>query len=218
MDDHVLSCHSSRVLIPMSLPNIVITSPHAKCDLSHPKRACDLAAALAGQMMAEEAEKHELNYVYFPGNVYRAEHDLNRKKSRKTEYRQKLLRQIKKLSKSRSVLLDIHSFPNYYMDEAGDINFFRKGETPPDIVLIQGPLNLYENRQLTALLYSVLSKRGIRVKILDGISVNDILNQAAENRLPGILIEYNESFNRRPKLLAEICKTIIESIIHVSSE
>ena len=201
----------------MNLPTLLITSPHAKCDLLHPKRTCDLAASLAGQTMSEEAEKCGLEYFYFPADVYRSQHDLNRKPSRTTNYRQKELKQIKKLSNQNSLLLDIHSFPNYYMDEAGDINFFRKGETPPEIVLIQGPLNIYRNRKLTNLLYSILSKRGIRVKILGGISVNDILNQSAEHNIPGILIEYNESFNNHPKLLASICKTILDCIIHISS-
>lgn len=200
----------------MNLPTLLVTSPHAKCDLSHPKRMCDLAAALAGQTMLEEAAKNELNCLYFPGDVYRYTHDLNRKRSRHTNYRQSLLKHIKKLSKLDSVLLDIHSFPNYYMDEAGDINFFRKGESPPEIVLIQGPLNIYRNRRLTNLLYSILSKKGVRVKILDGISVNDILNQASEHNIPGILIEYNESFNKKPKFLAHVCKLILDGIIHVS--
>jgi hypothetical protein len=207
---------SFRILYSMSVPNLIITSPHAKCNLLHSERQCDLAASLAGQTMANEAEKFGLNYFYFPGDVYRIEHDLNRKKSRKTDYRQNLLRHIKKLSKLDSILLDVHSFPNYYMPEAGDINFFRKNEIPPEIVLIQGPLNTYKNRKLTNLLYHMLSKQGIRVKILKGISVNDILNQSAEHHIPGILIEFNESFNQKAKLLSEICKTIINGIIHIS--
>lgn len=198
----------------MSFPNLIITSPHAKCDLLHPKRICDLAAGLAGQVIVEEAEKYGLSYSYFPGDVYRFEHDLNRKKSRHTNYRQKLLTRIRKLSKMDSVLLDIHSFPNYYMEEAGDINFFRKDEIPPEIVLIQGPLNVYRNKKLTNILYSVLSEYGIRVKILSGISVNDILNQASEHNIPGILIEYNESFNRKRKQLSKICNMIIDCIIY----
>lgn len=197
----------------MASPTLIITSPHAKCDLLHPKRMCDLAAALAGQVMTEEAGKYGLEHFYFPGDVYRHDHDLNRMPSRKTNYRKKVLKQIEKLSGTNAILLDIHSFPNYYMDEAGDINFFRKGETPPEIVLIRGPLDTYRNKRLANLLHSALSRRKVRVKILEGISVNDILNQTSEHNIPGILIEYNESFNKNPNSLLQICRIIINEII-----
>jgi hypothetical protein len=192
--------------------NVILTSPHAKCDLMAEKRGCDFAAALAGKSMCMAMDKCKLKYTYLPGDEYRKDHDLNRKPSRATKYRTNLELIMKDLSGSPCLLLDIHSFPDYYMDEAGDINFFAKDEVAPDVVFLQGPNNSYNGHSLTDLLSTAASKAKLKTKIIKGIVVNDIMNHANEHSIPSVLIEFNEKYNNDPEKLDKLCLLLSKTI------
>lgn len=196
----------------MNIPNLLITTPHGKCDMLSPHRACDLAAALAGQVFCSVADSYGFKYTYFPGDEFRVNHDLNRKPSRSTSYRKRLTSFLTSTRDSECLLFDIHSFPNYYMKEAGDVNFFRQGEIAPDIVILEGPSNTWRNIPLAQIIYETLHNAGFRTKIIRGIAVNDILTHAGEHSIPGVLLEYNERFNRDPKTLKKICSVVINRI------
>lgn len=207
-----------------SIPDLVVTAPHSQCDMLAPNRACDLAAALAGQSLCLAMQKQNLSCVYLPGDEFRRDHDLNRKPSRSTKYRKGLESVMKGVSSVRPssghtpLLLDVHSFPDYYMEEAGDINFFAKGEKAPDIVLLQGPKNMYNEASLTDVLFHSLSRAGLQTKIIKGILVNDIMNQANEYGISGILLEFNEKYNKEPEKLRRICETIVKTIVRIRNK
>lgn len=201
----------------MERGHIIITSPHAKCDLTAKKRGCDFAAALAGKSMCAAMDKCKLQYTYLPGDEYRKDHDLNRKPSRATKYRSNLELIMKDVSESPCLLLDVHSFPDYYMDEAGDINFFAKDEVAPDVVFLQGPNNLYNGSLLTDSLLTAVSKAKLKTKIIKGITVNDIMNHAHEHSIPSVLIEFNEKYNNDPGKLDKLCMLIAKTVCALSS-
>jgi hypothetical protein len=201
----------------MEPPNLIITSPHAKCDIISEERSCDYAAALAGKTLCTALDKYKLTYVYLPGDEFRRDWDLNRKISRSTKYRTTLESIIKESATSTSLLLDVHSFPDEYLDKAGKINFFSKGETPPSVVLLQGPHNFYNGISLTDTLSSAITKAGLKTKIIVNIAVNDIMNQANEYSVPAILIEFNEKYNKYPEKLAKLCKLIAKCIHDMSA-
>lgn len=192
--------------------NLIITVPHAKCDFMAKKRGCDFAAALAGKSICNALNKCKLKYVYFQGNEFRCNYDLNRKPSRSTKYRTALESVIKNSSSNNSLLLDIHSFPDYYMDEAGDINFFAKNEVAPDIVFLQGPNNTFNEVSLTESLFASIKKAELKTKIIKGIIVNDIMNNANEYSIPAVLLEFNEKYNKDPEKLDRICELIVRTI------
>ena len=198
--------------------DLILSAPHALCDRLNPKRACDLAAALSGQTLCSVAEDQGLTCAYLPGDVLRAQHDLNRRPSRGTPYRQRLRTLLDGADGSGSLVLDVHSFPDYYMEEAGDINFFRRGETPPAIVLIQGPSNIYHGHSLAQTMYDALARAGVPVKILRGITVNDIMQEASDKRIPALLIEFNERFNSEPRPLLQICGIIVATVLKLRAK
>ena len=193
----------------MNLPDLIVTTPHGKCDMMNTKRSCDLAAALAGQILCSVAQAQGVSYAYLPGDEFRLHHDLNRRASRETPYRRQLADLLGAVRDSGSLLIDVHSFPDYYMKEAGNINFFKQGETPPDIVVLEGPANTWHGRPLAQTLYDALHNAGLRVRLLRGITVNDIMQQAAEHDVPGVLLEYNEAYNRDPESLKRACQVVL---------
>jgi hypothetical protein len=204
----------------MESPNLIITSPHAKCDIISEERSCDYAAALAGKTLCAALDKYKLTYVYLPGDEFRRDWDLNRKVSRSTKYRTTLESIIKESathsSMGHSLLVDVHSFPNNYMDAAGKINFFAKGEVAPDVVFLQSGRDLYNGGSLTDSLSSVVLKAGLKTKIIRGITVNDIMNNANEHSISAILIEFNEKYNKYPEKMAKLCQLIAKCIHNMS--
>jgi hypothetical protein len=98
------------------------------------------------------------------------------------------------------------------MEEAGDINFFKKDEKAPEVVLLKGPLDNCNGKSLTNMLYNHLIKNKIDCKIITGIVVNDIMNEGNEYGIPGILIEFNEQLLENINRFKYICKIITNSL------
>lgn len=194
------------------MTTLIVSSPHALCVKNSKKRSCDSAAGLASQVFYYAADDYnKLNCIAFPGDEYRINHDLNRKASRNTPYRQRLEQFLQQCDKAASITIDIHSFPNEYLIAAGNINFFKQGEIAPDIVILEGPRDVYKGKSLSHSIYSALHDK-IECKIIRGISVNDILNNSAEHAISGVLLEFNERFNDNPDQLFDLC-SIIASVL-----
>lgn len=196
------------------MTTIIISSPHSMCKPSN-ERICDTAAGISAKYIcAMLADCKNSRFIYLPSTEFRSDHDLNRVSSRDTVYR-KILRNIMKISPKGGLLLDVHSFPNYYMEEAGDINFFKKGEIPPEIVLLTGPNDMFQGISLSGVLLNNLKLNGVDCKIISDIKVLDILNEANENNIPGILLEFNEKFSVGGERLAKICKIITDILCDI---
>ena len=168
-------------------------------------RDCDTVAEIASDIIT-----YILKGLSIKGNHHRSNFDLNRDSARNTEYR-KSLDLIFSLYKKNSIVLDIHSFPNYYMDIAGDINFFKKNEIAPDIVLMTGSNDFYKGVSISQSLFNGL-KYKYKVKIISNVDVLDILNQANKYKLGGILLEFNEKYKNNIKDLEILCKIICNII------
>lgn len=198
---------------------IILSSPHGLCPKSISRR-CDLVAIPVAEELQSSLRQYKstINTIYSQGTEYRHDHDLNRKKSRNTPYRKNLLQVFKTYSKN-SILVDVHSFPDYWMVEAGDINFFKKDEPAPDIVILQGPCDLYKGVSLSKTLYENLRLR-FTSKIIDNITVNDIMNQGKEFNIPGVLLEFNEKYAEDQdglELLVNFISAILKDIITKNS-
>jgi hypothetical protein len=197
--------------------NILLTVPHSVCDSIKDKdninHSCDSSAHESAILLCKSFINKGIDCICLASNEFRYKHDLNRKESRKTEYRN-TLRTIMK-TKNPDILLDIHSYPNNYMDEARDANMFKKDEIPPDIILLKGKLDRsYKNNSLSESLYRNLKNNNINVKIIKDIDVLDIINEASEINIPGILIEINEKLttSSNHSLLIKIMNIIEKTI------
>lgn len=198
---------------PSSDKSIILTVPHGKCPLPQKSsdRMCDIAAMSAAECMAKLLKGYN---IFIPGDEYRYDHDLNRKESRKTNYRSRLSNVFKHLKNSNVILLDIHSFPNYYDPRAGDINFFKSNEIAPDFVLLRGKRDIYNGQSICNIIHQELREHNINVKIIENIEVLDILNEADEYNIPGVLCEFNEKLrdDNYKDLLKSVCIIITNCI------
>lgn len=179
---------------------VLVTSPHRICK-SKNTRDCDIVAGKAADIITKK-----LKAIGIRGNEHREDHDLNRSWSRDTLFRQTLSSSLQTYSGS-AIILDVHSFPNYYYDEAGDINFFKKEEIPPDIVIMTGPNDKFKEISISYELFQCL-KNTYNVKIISDINVLDILNQSHESNVSGVLLEFNEKFASSPEELSSLCNNI----------
>src|SRR5579872_6760422 len=168
---------------------VLITSPHYICNNMKSKdlHLCDFVSDKVANMLAKFN-----NCIYFPGDISRDIVDLNRKESRNTFYRKKIrtLFKIKKID----IIIDIHSFPP---DRKGlvSVGFCERNEIIPEIVLLLGPLDMINNKKIGRELYKQLKNYNIIVNIVPNIKVLDILNEAAEHNIPGIVLEFCENIN-----------------------
>jgi len=182
----------------------LITTPHATCNPQHPEieHTCDYSAHLVAIMISQRLEQLGGNNFYIKGDINRRHKDLNRKESRGSIFRDtvnSIIRTFKNI-----VLIDVHSFPNYYIASAGDSNLFEPGEIPPDLVLLKSSNDLYNRQSLCSSLYKNLNK--FSVKIREKVEVIDLVQSV---QCPSILLEFNESMKDLPALVDAICEVLI---------
>jgi hypothetical protein len=201
------------------LSTYIITSPHALCSNEINKlnkHPCDIIAGLSAKIFCKMVKKHtNAKCYYVKGNELRINNDLNRIKSRHTEFRKSLREILHVISQKNiidSIVIDIHSFPNYWIKEAKDINFFKEHEIAPDVVILSGSFDKINNSSISNFLYQSLIANNINCKILNNIKVNDILNESSENKIPGILLEFNEKYINDIDTLTYICEIIINKL------
>lgn len=189
---------------------IVLTSPHSFC-AKQSERTCDLLAELASKNLYTLFNNiKDCDWLYVPSNTLRSDNDLNRIDSRDTAYRKAL--DIVLSIETVKIILDIHSFTNYYMEEAGPNNLFNKDEIPPDIVIMTGKGDDYEGKSIGELLFDTLRANNINTKIIKNNPVLDIINYSSEKGIPGVLIEFNEKLKDDTYKLNYICLTIVRTI------
>lgn len=190
------------------MSTVILSSPHALCPSSE-KRKCDIVAGDAAECLRYELAKYspDIKCICVQGNEYRHDHDLNRTVSRNTQYRRRLS-EIITTSKKSAIIVDVHSFPNYWMKEAGDINFFKKTELAPDIVILEGKHDMCNGISISKTLCNNLRTK-YNCKIISGITVNDILNEASEYNIPGVLLEFNEKYKDDVDGLKIMCRYIV---------
>lgn len=193
------------------MSGVILTSPHAKCNIYDGKRHCDTVAGVSADVLGGTLLNAGVACVKITGNEYRVDYDLNRTAGRVTSFRKRLSAILSAAGSSRTLLMDIHSFPNYWMEEAGDINFFKRGETAPDIVLLKGPRDVFRGKFLCDFFISKL-KENFNCKIIEGIKVNDIMNEASEYDVGGILLEFNEKYKDDLAGLNCLCGAIGEVV------
>ena len=183
---------------------IVITVPHAKphrnvernevgMPLTPTPHWCDWIAESAARLIHDSLP----NSVLLIGDVNRTEFDLNRKESRKTNYRKNLDRVL--ANSDVKMLIDVHS---------ADDNFF--GDTM--ITLVEKDIRAWADYQVAAYIQqkavirmpkTLAGANATLVRNLNnaGISANivsawpttlDILSQAEEHMTPCVLLEFNE--------------------------
>lgn len=198
----------------------IISVPHSFCPKTE-DRQCDLAAEKACDSICSVLNNHkDIKCLITKSDVKRSVHDLNRESSRHTGFRKTLVEQFNDYKDKNTIVIDVHSFPDKYLDEAGDINFFKKGDEPFEIVLLSGPLDIYNGISISKTLYNVLKRNKIYTKIIDNIDVLDILNQSFEYNIPGILLEFNERFSSEinKQRLDQICNIVSKTIYTMSLE
>lgn len=178
-----------------SYSNIVITVPHSHC-FTTKTRICDKLAFKAAQLLEKKLKPYKIFYA----NYYREDTDLNREEARNTKFRKALKPILEDCRKSRKkcLLFDIHSFPE------GSITI--EGAKEPDVYFIK---SFYDNL-LCTYLYEYLKKFNINTALFDGPAENDILLEAAYNKIPGVIIEFKESLSDIN--LEKIVNIIVEGI------
>ena len=168
----------------LTVPHSVCKSEIRDCDRTAHEAAIYLHSFLPGSEILES-------------DKLRKEMDLNRKESRDSPFRKSLNNKINNYK----YLLDVHSFPNEYLEEAKGLNFFPKGAVPPDVVLMTGTFtNDLEND-----IANVLCNK-YKVQIIEGVNVLDILSTAEQFKKPAVLLEFNEKYTGEP--LKALCKII----------
>lgn len=192
----------------MSL-SVLLTVPHSLCiDDKNRSHTCDSSAKASAITLSHALEKIQISNLVILADENRTVHDLNRKNSRKTPFRQII---SKILQQHPLLLLDIHSFPNEYLVEAGTNNLFKKGETPPDIVLLTGKKDRINDKSISEVLEENLKKYYL-VKIVHDINVVDIIANGAEEKVPGILIEINEKISLSHRSILNMMQHIAKCV------
>jgi hypothetical protein len=166
-------------------PQVVLTVPHSLCERPcRSGRTCDCVSgkrALQLELLLREAG---VSVVRLSADNYRRDVDLNRWPARNTEYRRTIRRYLQSAERPR-LLLDIHSYP---------AETDRSGWAENSLVL------LWEGAQLYPQSILELSRRSGALLVRG--ERNDIIDEAHENAVPAVLLEFNEDFYRSGDLFS----------------
>ena len=148
---------------------VVLAVPHYKCDTFG--KYCDKTSGMAAKLIRKRLDELGiLNSTLF-GNVTRDVLDLNRKESRGSPFRSKLLNLVD--SNEPAFVLDVHSFPE------------KMFETDKDVYLIEIASTSY-----SASLNAYLKSNGVSCEIFSGTRENDIMYEMLGKDVPTVLIEF----------------------------
>lgn len=186
-------------------PVIIVTAPHAMCNLALPERNCDRMAGYAATSLYQQIPYDK--YLFFNSSITssitsglhlpdshifvseypRSTIDLNRFVSRETTFRRSLHDLFEDLHKLRPLhhsnyspvfVLDIHSFPPGSIDD-NEIDLLDEWTTHTDYVLD---------------LENFLRSHGVYVGHYRGDG-NDIMREARSYGFMSVLCEFNESLS-----------------------
>lgn len=171
------------VYIVMSIQKIIITAPHVVCRKSY--RDCDRRAREAA-MRIYEAIPDRFHVSLHLSNLYRRDYDGNRVSSRKTPWREEVTRDIqesvKRYGAEHVLLLDIHSMVGLSKEYA------RRGDDAmPMLCTIS-----YDDR-ISTLRDRLEAALGKVVTAFRGGARFDLISEARDHGVVGILIEHNEN-------------------------
>lgn len=169
------------------MKNILLTVPHSKC-LGKKDHICDYLAEKAARNLQTKFK----NSILILADQNRTFIDYNRKKARKTKWRENIRNILEE--KNIDFLLDIHSFP----PESESFGFFENTSSLPEIVLLDSYYDgNFLDKSTSTKFNKYLLQNKIRSKLLVG-GTNDIIIDGRKYNTKSILIEYNEnlSFDR----------------------
>ena len=183
--------------------DVLITVPHAKCLLWHPKKwhSCDYDAQLFAEMLFSKLSKIHRAQLFI-GDLNRLETvDLNRLESRLTTFREKIRSKLFKLItnniSTEIYLFDVHSYPL-------DSENFKTIKVPnPDVVIIYNHL---KNKDKAEIFKSSFIKSGFKVNLFLSHG-NDIIDESTtiekeyklDIRIIPLLIEILEGMSQEKK-------------------
>jgi len=210
----------------ISICKIIITAPHSHCLPKAEDRVCDKLAGKAAKLLAEALKTSTIFSTH-----YREGTDLNREESRPTQFRIEIGQELKKCRQERQncILLDVHSFPKEtyltsikrdcvkhyrtYLDKKEQVQSGKYQEEKEQTIEVQPKIffikSLYDEN-LGDYLFNYLKKFFIPSIIFEGNVYNDIIFEASFNRIPSVLIEFNESLTDQE--LEFLIKILVEAI------
>jgi hypothetical protein len=201
------------------MKNILITIPHSKC--LKIKRDCDKVAKMIGELLKQSLIEKKMRVGIFESDKMRYIIDMNRSNSRNENFRLQITNYIKK--NKIDLCIDVHSFPSNDSSN-GDIPMYILSNVIPYPKFIIDLVSEINNNKI------ILSDqwKGKKVKIYTGVSkfndpnridgTNDILDEMIENKIPSLLIEFNESFVPDDPKLIELIKVITNFIYNLDND
>jgi hypothetical protein len=187
--------------------DIIVTCPHGILTEEVPEVAdsttdghpFDTAARKCAQLLTSALQRSHRVSLHL-SDTPRAICDLNRRSCRDTKFRTKVRKEMTRANDG--FVIDVHSFPRDH--SALDLYLFhndsywhhdsegvRTGAYVPTAIV-----------ELTvALLYS-----GISAAYVPNLERNDIISEAAEYQIPGLLVEFDEDLDTRK--IRRICRVI----------
>lgn len=167
------------------MTDVIVTAPHALClgDVNK-RRTCDIRARGAAQQIAaylrQQLPANEYRVTLDLGDTQRAAGDLNRAVTRHWPWRERVQARIDDSLRAgrRTIVLDIHSFPNI----ADSFGIDKRTGRVPKIVLLDYGLDhraLYDAMPTTVVPY-------------EAAAYNDITGEARKAGADAMLWEFNE--------------------------
>ena len=148
---------------------VILTVPHSKC-INEKGHNCDITALKNAENLSRRLNKEEIENKILIGDINRYTSDLNRKESRNTEFHKVLDGLIENIKdKCNIILLDIHSgdFGKYSFVILKSKSFF-------ELEL----LNIIQNET--------------NAVVFVGAEANYIIEKVQKQRIPALLLEFNE--------------------------
>lgn len=178
----------------MHHPTIFITAPHI-CDVDeHRDPSCDAHTREYARMIA-----NSVGGTLFESGVLRGVIDNNRPMSRGVTHMRRALSQALRQRHGAFLLFDIHSFTH-------GSDFHLRGN--PDVVLLY--IRGFET--LTRALYAQLVRLRVRVDMVEGSTVNDIMMEAARYGGQATLVEIKQSVRIGSDTFEQITRAIQATI------
>jgi hypothetical protein len=173
----------------MTLRFLIIV-PHGYCDSKVEVRHCDRRALEEANKLKALIKSKGYNVDFFIADRYRAEIDYNRKPARNSELRNAIRSKLKEYKNDRTIIFEMHSFPDNYSDEGYDFKDAR-------VAFLSIPK--YEEDMYFLTDY-VQKKTGFEIVPQRGINTNDVQwDTSVMDNIHHYLIESRENKKDYPE-------------------
>jgi hypothetical protein len=167
----------------MTLRFLIIV-PHGYCDGKVKVRHCDRRALEEANKLKSLVESKGHVVDFFIADRFRSQLDYNRKPARNSDIRNAIREKLKEYKDDRTIVFEMHSFPDVYADEGYDFKDAR-------VALISIPK--YEGDMYFLTKY-VQDKTGFEIVAQKGVNTNDIQWDTSEmSNIHHYLIEFREN-------------------------